>query len=168
MSFKPTPFDIEWTRHMIANFRTETAIWGVPFNHSIYRFNKTAKTVELIHGPEEGPRGNLLEQMKAICADPSIGYTVTKNIQPVSEEVMAQAFPEEATGTGKAHTKIALGADLKENKFKKLMAKFAQKPMAAPTKYRCNACLQTFKTKIAHNCSGGHWSAEKDWTEIYE
>jgi len=31
---------------------------------------------------------------------------------------------------------------------------------------RCKACGRTFKAKTAHNCVGGHWTADKGWEEV--
>lgn len=35
-------------------------------------------------------------------------------------------------------------------------------------RYKCKSCGKTFKGKIAHNCCGGHWTAEKQWEELDE
>jgi hypothetical protein len=174
--YQPSPHDVAWTRRLIDGFRTDIAFWGVPYSQSIYRVNRTDKTIELVHEQETGPRDRLFERLQAICADPAIGYTVSVNIQEITPEIQATAFPAETTGTGKVNTKIDLFHDPKESAFARALEHFTQskqvleqfmqfEPVAC--RYRCNACLKTFKTKVAHNCQGGHWSADKRWSEVY-
>lgn len=120
---KPRESDVRWTIDLFNEFKTDVALWGVPFNHSIYRIDRATKTVELIYGPVMGPNGNVFEQLKLICQDPRLGYTVTKNFQPVTAEMTAEAF-----GTGKV-TNVSSDVDAT---FRAAMTNFSQRGHAKP------------------------------------
>lgn len=95
--FTPRNSDVLWTLNLIRSLKTDIAYWGVPFNRSIYRVNKTDRTFELVYGPETGPNGNLLHHLTVICADPMIGFTVRR-----ATDIPVQEFGIEANGAGKS------------------------------------------------------------------
>lgn len=59
---------------MIASFKTDIALWGIPANNSIYRIDRIGKTMTLIYGPCEVPgNGDMFLKISAVCAH--LGYT---------------------------------------------------------------------------------------------
>lgn len=99
MNWVPRPFDVEWTRRLIAGFKHDVAFWGVPMNNTIYRFDMPIKLISLI----DGQKDDLFDRLTAIAK--ILGWTTVHRPQPITPEIHAQAFPESLYGKGKSNQK---------------------------------------------------------------
>lgn len=49
MDWEPRPSDIAWAARFVMTVR-DGAMWAVPMNGAVYKFDKAAKTLWLVHG----------------------------------------------------------------------------------------------------------------------
>lgn len=52
LGWKPDREAVEWARGMVAMMR-QNAIWGIPANRNVYRFDHANKTLWLVVGDED-------------------------------------------------------------------------------------------------------------------
>ena len=92
--WKPTQYHIDWTRKMFESMNDQ-AVWGIPDNRSIYRIDKSAKTLTCIHGE----RDYMFDQLTIVCQ--RLGYTTAYKQENLPDTEVAKHLPP-----------VELGADV--------------------------------------------------------
>lgn len=86
VKYRPTAFDIQWTRNLIDQMN-DGGIWGIPRANSVWRFDKTNKVLIQIHGNPNEPDNKAL---RIIC--PLIGWTTAYKAETLTPEQVKKAM----------------------------------------------------------------------------
>lgn len=109
MNYRPTQFDINWTKNLIDKMR-DGGIWGIPRCQTVWRFDKTNKILICIYGDYDAPDSIAL---RTIC--PLIGWKTLLKHEAMTKEQVAAAMteiPAEMQGTGKYTSRITVPTDI--------------------------------------------------------
>ena len=96
MSFnwRPRPSDVQWTANMLATLQ-DGGTWVIPHNGSIWKVNKTARTLTCVTGPKD----HMFYCVEACCRE--LKYTAVYKPTPAVPVELGSQF-----GTGKESSKI--------------------------------------------------------------